>query len=80
MESSNAAATRRSGRGSLGSFAVWLAVGVALAFSAVGVLSYGLFVFPFAVAVVAFMMVRHHVGRSAWGLACGIGLLALYVA
>ena len=64
----------------VGWFAVWLAVGVALAFSAVAVLSFGLFVFPFAAAAVVLLIVRHHVDRSAWGLLCGIGLLSLYVA
>ena len=64
----------------VGWFAVWLAVGVALAFSAVAVLSFGLFVFPFAAAAVVLLIVRHHVDRSDWGLLCGIGLLSLYVA
>lgn len=64
----------------IGWFAVWLAVGVALAFSAVAVLSFGLFVFPFAAAAVVLLIVRHHFDRSAWGLLCGVGLLSLYVA
>ena len=64
----------------VGWFAVWLVVGVALAFSAVAVLSLGVFVFPFAVAAVVLLIVRHHFDRSAWGLLCGIGLLSLYVA
>ena len=61
-------------------FAVWLAIGVALAFSVVDGLAFGLFVFPFAVAGVVLLIVRHHFDRSTWGLLCGIGLLSLYVA
>jgi hypothetical protein len=61
-------------------FAVWLAVGVALAFSIVDGLAYGLFVFPFAIAAAVLLIVRHHFDRSAWGLLCGAGLLSLYVA
>jgi len=61
-------------------FAVWLAVGGALAFSIVDGLAYGLFVFPFAIAAVVLLIVRHHFDRSAWGLLCGVGLLSLYVA
>jgi hypothetical protein len=61
-------------------FAVWLAVGVALAFSIVDIPAYGLFVFPFAAAGVVLLVVLHHLDRSAWGLLCGIGLLSLYVA
>lgn len=64
----------------VGWFAVWLAVGVALAFSAVAVLSFGLFVFPFAATAAVLLIVRHHFDRSAWGLPCGMGLLSLYVA
>jgi hypothetical protein len=61
-------------------FAVWTAVGAALAFSIVDGLAFGLFVFPFAVAAAVLLIVRDRFGRSAWGVLCGVGLLSLYVA
>ena len=61
-------------------FAVWLAVGGALAFSIVDGLAFGLLVLPFAIVAVMLLIVRHHFDRSAWGLLCGAGLLSLYVA
>ena len=61
-------------------FAVWLVIGVALAFSIVDGLAFGLLVFPFAVVAVLVLIVRRHFDRSAWGLLCGVGLLSLYVA
>jgi hypothetical protein len=64
----------------VGWFAAWLVAGVALAFSVVDLPTFGLLVFPFAVAGVVLLAGRHHLDRSAWGLICGIGLLCLYVA
>lgn len=62
----------------VGWFAVWLAVGAALAFLLVALV--GLLVLPFAVVGVAVLAVRHRLDRSAWGLTCGAGVLCLYVA
>jgi len=80
MESVATSATKSEASHAFGWFAVWLAVGVAFAFSVVALLSFGLFVLPFAAAAAMLLIVRHHVDRSAWGLLCGIGLLSLYVA
>jgi hypothetical protein len=79
-ESVETPATRSGARSAVGWFAVWLAVGVALAFSLVDLPAYGLLVFPFAAAAVVLLAVRHRLDHSAWGLLCGIGLLCLYVA
>jgi hypothetical protein len=80
MESVQRPAVSSEARHAWAWFAVWLAVGVALAFSIVDGLAYGLFVFPFAIAAAVLLIVRHHFDRSAWGLLCGAGLLSLYVA
>lgn len=80
MKSIAMPATKSESSHAFGWFAVWLAAGVALAFSVVALDSLGLLVFPFAAAAVVLLIVRHHFDRSAWGLLCGIGLLSLYVA
>ena len=61
-------------------FAVWLATGVALAFSIVDLPAFGVFTLPLAVAGVVLLAVRHRFDRSAWGLLCGVGLISLFVA
>jgi hypothetical protein len=63
-----------------GWFAAWLALGAALGFSLVDLPAYGLLVLPLALAGVVVLAWRHRLDRSTWGLACGIGLLLLYVA
>jgi hypothetical protein len=61
----------------LGWFFAWAAVGVgtALAISMLGV-----FAAPLALCVAIVLIVRHHVGRSTFGILVGMGLLFLYVA
>ena len=72
--------TQGDARRRLAWFAVWLVVGAALAFSVLDGVAFGFFLFPFAVAAVVLLIVRHRLDRSAWGLLCGVGLLSLYVA
>jgi len=73
-------ATKAASRHTVVWFVVWLALGAVLAFSFVDGFAFGLFVFPFAIAGITLLIVRHHLDRSAWGLLCGIGLLSLAVA
>jgi hypothetical protein len=58
-------------------FLAWTAVGAGLAL-VISVL--GVFAVPLALLLAVFLLVRHHTGRSAFGILVGIGLLSLYVA
>lgn len=63
-----------------GSFATWLAVGVACAFSAIALASVGLFVFPVAVLATLFLARRTAPRAGLAGLVVGFGFPPLYVA
>ncbi len=63
-----------------GSFAAWLAVGVAYAFAAIGLASVGLFVFPVAVLATVLLARRKAPRAALAGLVAGFGFPPLYVA
>ncbi|MGO8683662.1 MAG: hypothetical protein ACLQUT_03645 [Thermoleophilia bacterium] len=73
-------ATKEAAGHTVGWFILWLALGAALAFSFVDLISFGVLVLPFAAIGTVVLAVRHHFDRSAWGFLCGIGLLSLAVA
>lgn len=75
-----APATKEAAGHTVGWFAVWLALGAALAFSFVDLISFGVLVLTFAAIGTVVLAVRHHLDRSAWGFLCGIGLLSFAVA
>jgi hypothetical protein len=61
-------------------FLAWTAAGFLLAFSAVTGLSIGIFIAPFAAAVLLWVAVRSPHAREASGLAAGIAAAAVLVA
>ena len=63
-----------------GSFAAWLAVGVAYSFAAIALASIGLFVFPLVVLATVLLARRKTPRAALAGLVAGLGFPPLYVA
>jgi hypothetical protein len=66
-------------RGSWGWFALWCVVGVGLSLGVLGAFTIGIFVLPVAIAGGVLIATRRCRAGEPFGLAAGLGLLAIYV-